>query len=223
MPDAAATSIPWWFALIPGLIGGGAAGVFIKAWFDYSKDKLQPVNYQINRLTLFDGMLPSSSIKASVTLTTNGTETRIDNLHYLKIGIFNSGKSDIPAFAFHATTSADYELVSVDLHQPDAAHKSEVTIAPTPTSRLKDVEITLRPLNRQDSYTVSLYAIANRLHSDQEALTLSTSHPVKFIPLRDTKQSIDEFRESFLGQAVALVVPKFSQLLDIVKISFPFR
>jgi predicted GIY-YIG superfamily endonuclease len=60
-----------------------------------------------------------------------------------------------------------YELTRLVWYdQPDAAHKSEATIAPTPTSRLKDVEITLRPLNRQDSYTVSLYAIANRLNSN---------------------------------------------------------
>jgi hypothetical protein len=56
MPDAAATSIPWWLPLIPGLIGGGAAGALIKAWLDYKKDRLQPINYQIDTLTLFDGV-----------------------------------------------------------------------------------------------------------------------------------------------------------------------
>jgi hypothetical protein len=171
-------------------------------------------------------LLPSSTIKASVTLTTNGTETQINNLHYLKINIFNRGKGDIPAFTFHATTSVDYEFVFADLHQPDPAHKSTAAILPAPTNRLKDIEVTLIPLNREDNYTISLYAIANRLHGAQDILTLSTSHPVKFTPLRDRDmaQYIDEFKNSVPGNAAAAFIPGFSQFLDIIKISFfPFR
>jgi hypothetical protein len=63
-----------WLPVAAALVGGGAAGALINAYFSHRRNRIQSIRYTEVVVNVFDGVLPSSSIKASIILTSSNDQ-----------------------------------------------------------------------------------------------------------------------------------------------------
>jgi hypothetical protein len=209
--------LPSWVPLVAALVSGGAAGALINAYFAHRRNRIQPLQYREAVSHVFDGVLPSSSVKASITLTSSdGTKAEYNNLHLVNTEFINTGSLDLAPFIFNAAAAEGYEFVFVDAPKPDASHSVIISNPPSPATKKKDLEVKLSPLNRANKYQISFYLIADGPRPKSNLINYTSAQPVRLIKSGDAGDVFSKLEQSLLGNIMKTVTPKYFNLLKSI-------
>jgi hypothetical protein len=176
--------VPW----VVGLLGGGAMGAVLKTIFDTYQRRIQPVGYKIQFTKIFKETVGMSSLRAELQVT-DGVETRhFQNLFIADITLSNKGNAHIDEFPFGIKLGGDDVAIYIQTETSDRHHIITQITQVALGATAKEIDFVCKPFNRKDTYSLKVFISIPPDKKEPEDISLSTSHPVKFVGL-DTYQN----------------------------------
>lgn len=176
------SDISWW-QILSALIGGGAAGALINAALTARRNRIQPIGCRIEITPIFRQADNSSGLRAKIAIALNESTATFENLFIAEIQIINKGNTDIEKFLFGVTLSGGDECVHVEHTSPDRHHEVFKNSVITPQNPSSEIDFTVTPFNRKDSYLFKLYIVIPDDAKDPQNIELGSPNPIKFIEM----------------------------------------
>lgn len=186
--------ISWW-QILPALIGGGAVGALINAAFTARRNRIQSIGRRIEITPIFRQADNSSGLRAKIAIEQNDSTATFENLFIADIQVVNKGNTDIETFPFGVTLSARDECVHVELTPPDRHHEVSQSPVITPQNPSNEIDFTLTPFNRKDSYLFKLYIVIPDNAKDPQKIELGSPTPIKFIEMPTVSETLSKAAE----------------------------
>lgn len=183
--------ISWW-QILPALIGGGAAGALINAAFTARRNRIQPIGRRIEITPIFRQADNPSGLRAKIAIAHNDSTATFENLFIADIQVVNKGNTDIETFPFGVTLSGGDECVHVELTSPDRHHEVSQNPVITPQNPSNEIDFTLTPFNRKDSYLFKLYIVIPDNAKDPQNIELGSPNPIKFIEMPTVSETLSK-------------------------------
>lgn len=217
-------SIPWWIPILLTLLGGGAAGAIITALVTRYRNRRQPVFYTLEIIQVFDKNKVYGSVKATIGIENaarSGVDLELENFTVALLTIVNKGNQDVDEFPFGITLEKDTQAFDVTSTTPDRHHVVTCQTAPTATDFRKELDFTLAPFNREDSYSFALYLT---YFDSLGEIRVGSVHPARFVKRLtlhepEAQKKILRFTKWVL---VLLAIQILWNLLSLFKILPPF-
>lgn len=186
--------ISWW-QIVPALIGGGAAGALINVVLTAHRNRIQPIGRRIEITPIFRQADNSSGLRAKIAIACNDNTATFENLFIANIQVINKGNTDIEAFPFGVTLSGGDQCIHIDHTSPNRHH--EVTQSPliTPQNPTNEIDFTLKPFNRKDSYLFKLYIVIPDNAIDLQDIELSSPNPIRFTEIPTVSETLSKAAE----------------------------
>lgn len=187
-----------WYQVLPALLGGGAVGALINAAFAARRNRIQPVGRRIDVTPIFRQANGASGLRAKIAITDNGNTNTFENLFIADVQIINRGNRDLDQFPFGITLSGGDTCVHVEQIPPDRHHAIIQETTVRPQSPQSELDFTLKPFNRKDSYLLKLYIVIPEGAKDPQRIGLGSSHPVKFTEMPTVADTLTKAAEGLL-------------------------
>jgi hypothetical protein len=175
MPD-----ISW--PIVASLIGGGAAGAIITAAVTAYRNRRQPVGFRVDTRPVFRESAVGEHFSVTVSVTSGESKLHYSNLFIVSVELVNRGSRDMPQFRAGFTLADNDDAILMEAFTPDRHHMSSVAVAPIPLAPLTEIDVTLAPFNRGDSYRHDIY-IVNHRGADPGLVKIGSAEPVVFKPM----------------------------------------
>ena len=188
--------ISWW-QIVPALIGGGAAGALINAGFTARRNRIQPIGRRIEITPIFRQADSSSDFRAKIAIAHNDSTATFENLFIADIQVVNKGNTDIETFPFGVTLSGGDKCVHVEHTPPDRHHGVSQNPEITPQNPANEIDFTLTPFNRKDSYLFKLYVVIPDDAKDPQNIELGSPNPIKFTEMPTVSETLSKAAEGF--------------------------
>lgn len=182
-----ATIMEWLKVILP-LIGGGAVGALITLLVTNHRNKIQKISYRVKLEKIFFPEALSHSEITKITFSSNTQTYHFNNLFIATIQLTNSGNKDIEKFILGITLPEEIKIVKVDSVLPDRNHMLNVTSGNSFDKLLSEIDVELFPFNRKDNYEIKLYLTISKETIDTSDISLSSPHPIRFVPNTDSAQ-----------------------------------
>jgi hypothetical protein len=196
------------YKIVASLIGGGAVGAIITAIVTSYRNRVQPVGRRIEILPLLTSSSPGSTLKPEVTLSDGSTDYKFKNLFVADVQIVNRGNKDFPSFAFGMTLAAGDTVVHLEPYGADRHHVACVATAVSPGKPAQEVDVTLKPFNRGDSYSLKVFVVAGS--TEPGAIVVGSSEAIRFTEMPTLSETVAKAASgitiSFFG--LELRIPK---------------
>lgn len=180
-----------WIQIGIGFLGGGAFGALIKQFFDYRRNRIQPIGRNIEIKSFYDS-IENKMLNSQVILTGGTQEYKFSKLYTGTIKIVNSGLIDYPSFSFGITGNDNIRFIHLKPTTIDRHHMVEIPDLPTLDNQINKFDVVLRPFNRKDTYIFDILATTIDGDLNQNDIQISSSHPIKWIDLTSTSKIILE-------------------------------
>ncbi len=174
-----------WVQVIVALVGGGAAGAIINALVSAHRAGRQRVGRRIDILPVFRQTGSASALRANIAVTHENQTTTFENLFLAEIQVVNRGNSDMGEFKFGATLGEGDRCIYVEATTPDRHHQVVQQTPVTPQAPQRAIDFTLKPFNREDSYSFRLYVVIPQRHDEPKAVELGSPSPIRFVDVRE--------------------------------------
>lgn len=172
-----------WLWVAVALLGGGAMGAIIQTIVRSYQTRIQPIGKRIDLLPIFRASDSESSLSAEISISYEGNTQTFKNLFLAEIQVVNRGNKDFPDFKFGATLSGGDRCIYVETSPPDRHHKVEQESIPKPEQPTQEVDFSLKPFNRHDSYIFKLYVVSPEQHRALGAISLGSPSPIRFVDM----------------------------------------
>lgn len=183
--------------IVPALIGGGAAGALINAAFTARSNRIQPIGRRIEITPIFRQGDNSSGLRAKIAIADNGSIATFENLFFVDIQLVNKGNIDIESFPFGVTLSGGDECVHVEHTAPNRHHIISQSPVIKPQNPSNEIDFTLTPFNRKDSYLFKLYIVIPDDAKDPKNIILGSPNPIKFAEMPTVSETLSKAAEGF--------------------------
>jgi hypothetical protein len=148
-----------WVQVTAALIGGGAAGAVINALVSAYRSRRQPVGHRVDVLPVFRPSGTESELQAVIAVSHESKTVNFGNLFLAEAQVINKGNQDLAEFKFGLTLGKGDACIYVDSTPPDRHHKALLDSAPGPSTPRNEIDFTLTPFNRRDTYSFKLYVV----------------------------------------------------------------
>lgn len=142
----------WW--VVVAFASGGLAGAIFTAVVTAIRNRVQPVDYQMNVAPLLAS--PLGSMQISVTL--DGKPYSFGNAYSVDLELQNSGNQNIEKFEFGVDFPSNFHVLAMSTETEDRHHTATVTPEPSMermrSAQAANVDVVLSPFNRGDRYKV---------------------------------------------------------------------
>ena len=176
----------WIITLIVTLVAGGAMGAVITAISNARRSRIQPIQIRKEVIPFIIHKIGGQDLQAEIVLKYKGEVRSFDNLSLARVTLRNTGNKDYEEFNFGLTIPGLRLAVLVQPETQDRYH--EMTFSPQiDLSHLdNEIDFTLKPFNRNDTYSVVLGILPPPVdHLQEEDLYFEiepvTKHPVVFV------------------------------------------
>lgn len=176
------------YKIVASLIGGGAVGAVITALLTTYRNRIQPVGRRIEILPLLTSSFSGSVLKPEVTVSDGVTAYKFGNLYVADVQIVNRGNKDHPAFSFGFTLANGDTAVHVEPYGLDRHHTATLIVPATPGKPATQLDFTLKPFNRGDSYTLKVFVVAGG--AVPGAIMIGSSEPVRFTDMPTLSEAV---------------------------------
>jgi hypothetical protein len=174
--------------ILAPLIGGGLAGAILGTYLTNRRNRIQPVTIRKEIIPIVNQQLGDSTVQAEVLLKVAGNQQSYSNLMLGRVTIRNTGNLDYKEFKFEVTLNSLNLAVYLQTESEDRSH----IISSTPPIDLNhldsEIDFTLTPFNRGDTYSFSLFILPAPSIEEQLDISLSTQHPVKFVDFQEYRE-----------------------------------
>ena len=170
-----------WSTIAITLIGGGAAGAIINAVVTHYRNRLQPIRYAIDVIEIFQESDNFPSLQARLMIGNredSGPTFLVNNLSVARITLINKGNKDMDRFDFGVTLGGTDEAIDVKIETPDRHHKMELLTPVDVSAPKEELDFSMQPFNRNDTYTFDVFYIYADFPS---AIKISSPHAQRFV------------------------------------------
>ena len=168
-----------WLQVLVGFVSGGAFGALIKQFFDYRRNRIQPIGYLIKLKSVYNSR-DTKLVETQIILDDGTKMHNFSNLYTGTIEIINTGLTDFSTFSFGLTSANFNKFIHCVPTSPDRHHIVEISNEPTFENNTSSFDITLKPFNRKDRYYFDfLLTTSNTYFNPENCIDISTSMPVK--------------------------------------------
>ena len=172
-----------WPQVLIALVSGGAAGAIINAVVSSYRARRQPVGSRVDVLPVFRPSGDASQLHAAIAITHEGKTATFQNLFLAEVQVVNRGNSDFREFRFGATLGNGDACLYVEAAAPDRHHQAVQETPVAPQAPQREIDFTLKPFNRGDSYSFKLYVVIPPGRREPVEIGLGSSSPVKFVAM----------------------------------------
>lgn len=176
------------YKIVASLVGGGAVGAVITAVATSYRNRIQLVGKRVEILPLLTSSSSGSVLKPEVTVSDGTTDYKFSNLHVADVQIVNRGNRDHLTFSFGITLSGGDNAVHVEPYGLDRYHAATLATPVTPGKPSGSLDVTLKPFNRSDSYTLKVFLVA--ASSQPGPIAIGSSEPVRFTDMPTLSETI---------------------------------
>lgn len=172
-----------WVQITAALVGGGAVGAVINALVSSYRSRRQPVGHRLDVLPVFQPSGGTSGLQAAIAVSREGKTVTFNNLFLAEAQVVNRGNQDLPEFKFGVTLGLGDSCIYVDPSPPDRHHKASLDATPGPDAPRSEIDFTLAPFNRKDSYSFKLYLVIPAGAKEPGELRFGSSSGVTFVAM----------------------------------------
>jgi hypothetical protein len=183
MPESIET-----YKIVASLIGGGAVGAIITALVGTYRNRIQPVGKRIEILPLLTSSFSGSALKPEVTVSDGSTSFKFGNLYVADVQIVNRGNKDHSQFTFGITLADGDTAVHVEPYGLDRHHAASLPNPPSPGKPTSELDITLKPFNRGNSYTLRVFVVAGS--AQPGAISIGSSEAIRFTDMPTLSEAV---------------------------------
>ena len=196
-----------WIQVGAGFLSGGAFGALIKQFFDYRKNRIQAVTYNLE-VKPFYNQHSDNPITSKIVIKDGDKDYKFQDLYIGSLSILNTSNQDYSEFSFGLTYDNDNKFIQFQQEEFDRHHTATFKNLPTLQNQISQFDIIIKPFNRKENYKLDfIINVIDQLYTAKE-IKLSTSHPVKL------KEVTSE------SELVNLVPKGFEISLPFMKLSY---
>lgn len=173
-----------WINIGIGILGGGVAGAILNQIFHYRRNKIQPIGKSIELISFFNSA-ENTNLSSEITIRENSKTYSFSNIYSGSIKVVNKGKKDYDEFDFGITLPDDIGIFKIDERTLDRHHSVKYRNQPTIDKHLNEIDITLKPFNRKDSYIIDFHMTSKSENINIDEIKISSALPVKFTDIVD--------------------------------------
>jgi hypothetical protein len=190
------TQTQWIIGLVVTFLAGGAMGAVINNLWSKFNNRKQPIGVKTEIIPFINQKI-EGELKTQIVLTKDEKSSSYDNLALGRVTIVNTGNKDYEEFKFGLTLSGLNLAVAVHPETSDRYHEMAFSPAIGLDCLDSDIDFTLKPFNRNDTYHVVIYILPEpvNVHGEEPVIDMElvTKHPVTFVELsayRDLAKSV---------------------------------
>ncbi len=181
-----------WVKVFGTLIGGGACGAFINAWFTNRRNRVQNIGQRYKTTKLFStGQELKDHFKQITFTTVNDASYQYDNICLIDIELKNLGNTDYPEFKLGVNlqhgVAINIKTKGGDRHHEAQSHDNVDFGSPNDS-----FDIILKPFNRTDTYFISVWSTS--IDGETPIPSFSTGHPIKFKELETSSRDNSDLK-----------------------------
>jgi hypothetical protein len=167
--------------VIASLVGGGATGATVTAAVTSYRNRRQPVGFRVDVRSIFSQVAGGEHFSVTVSVSDGMSTLQYSNLFITTIELVNRGNHDFSKFQAGFTLAEGDEAILMETLVPDRHHTSLTSVAPVPRATLREIDVTLSPFNRGDTYRYDIYVVTTG--DEPGILSISSPEPVVFKPM----------------------------------------
>jgi hypothetical protein len=172
----------WIIGLVVAFLSGGAMGAIIKEIVHSHRNRRQPIAYDKDVIVIFNRLRNFPKLEAKLMVKEHplgsGDYKEVDNLALAQISLTNKGNQDIEKYNFGVTMQESNKVIDVRMLEPDRHHQMTTSFHDL-TTPISQLDFTLEPFNREDTYNVTVYFTYEKAAGP---VKLSSPHPSKLVP-----------------------------------------
>jgi hypothetical protein len=196
-----------WIQVGAGLLGGGAMGAVFTAAVTAYRNRKQPVGKRIEWTPIFVSKKEPLSLSAKLVLTKGSTVSEFTNLFIADVQLVNLGNADIAECPFGITLGEGDKCIHLDWASEDRHHAVADLTLLSPAQPVGELDFSLRPFNRRDSYRLKGYVVIPDGHDSPGEIRLSSPRPIR---LTDMPSVAETLADIAAGTAVTVGGVKLS-------------
>lgn len=143
----------------------------------------QPVGKRIDVVPVFRPSGNEAQLEAAIAVTHAGNTVIFKNLFLAEVQIVNKGNRDLDELKFGATLGDGDQCIFVEAEPPDRHHKVTLVRPVTPEAPRHEIDFSLDPFNRGDSYSFKLYVVIPEHRREPHEMALGSASPIRFIAM----------------------------------------
>ncbi|MEP0914414.1 hypothetical protein NDI45_26275 [Leptolyngbya sp. GB1-A1] len=180
----------WHFLPLPLTIflGGVAVGVLGCSAIAAYLDRRPVITQRIDIIPKFEDFFGSLELQSPITVSKGEKSYNYCDLHTVQVELTNQSRQDFDAFEFGINLASDTAIVHMEVQAPDH-HRVVKPITPFSfTQPRSQVDLSLQPFNREDTYTFRLLVVVPEGSSSLGTVTLSSPEAARFAELPTTQE-----------------------------------
>ncbi|MBD2037710.1 hypothetical protein H6F76_22405 [Leptolyngbya sp. FACHB-321] len=178
-------SLSWYTLLFATLIflGGSAIGALAYAFITAYRQRKPRVGCRVERAPLFESLGGTALPRAQLELSDGEQTYSYDHLQLAQVQVQNQSKQDFDHFEFGLTLSAQDVVIQLEVQTADRHHRVTQLEPSTFSQPQAQVDLSLQPFNRDDTYTLRLLSITAQPNQRLGEITFSSPVAVRFVDM----------------------------------------
>jgi len=202
-----------WIHILIALISGGAMGAIINQVFYWRRNRIQSVGKNIEVKPFFIPTKDGKSLNTKITIDDgNNQKYEFENLWIATLLIANKGNKDFNEFNFGIDIKNEATVIRASSTNSNRHHQLIFKDEPELNRGLNELDITLKPLNRNQVYEIDIYITTNASSFSESDIDLISPHPIKFVQIKNFAEILGEVAGGValgvLGNTVTVRLPK---------------
>ncbi|MBD1853994.1 hypothetical protein [Leptolyngbya sp. FACHB-711] len=180
----------WHFLPLPLIIflGGIAVGVLGCSAIAAYLDRKPVIAQRIDIIPKLEDLFGSLELQSLITVSNGENSYNYRDLHTVQVELTNQSRQNFDEFEFGIALASDAAIVHMEVQSPDR-HRVVKPITPFSFGQPRSqVDLSLQPFNREDSYTFRLLIIVPEGSSSLGTVTLSSPEAARFAELPTTQE-----------------------------------
>ena len=202
-----------WIHIAIALISGGAMGAILNQLFYWRRSRIQPIGKNVELKPFFLPNKDEKSLNTKVTIDEgNNKKFEFENLWIATLLIANKGNKDFSEFNFGIDFKNEATVIRANSTNSNRHHQLIFKQEPKLNQGLKELDITIKPLNRNQVYELDFYFTTKGNVFTENDIQLVTSHPVNFVQIKSFAEIMGE-----VAGGVALGVLRNTSTITLTK------
>lgn len=181
--------------LIPLLVSG-IIGALLQAAISTYRKRKQPIGRRVDVFPSFADPLGASCSRTQLTLSDGRKDYKYEDLHFVQIQLSNQGDKDFEEFKFKIALSSGDVALYIEGQAPDQSHQVEQLTSLTFAEPKPEIDFILRPLNRQDTYSLRLLIVTPDASKEPGKIDFSSPQGVTFVALPTVAEVVEDAARS---------------------------
>lgn len=145
------------------------------------RNRRQPIGFRVDVRSVFREVGSGQQFSVTVGVSDGSSTMQYANLFIIAVDLVNRGNRDFSTFQAGFTLSEADEAILMETIVSDRHHSSTVAIAPVPKATRREIDVSLAPFNRRDTYRYEIYVVTTG--SEPGAINISSPEAVVFKPM----------------------------------------